>query len=117
MAAAIVTCSRVALCAVGTFSAIEPDTSMTASRRPGTVTADHVDNAWSTAAPAMLGAGLNGPLGIPGSFGIAAPNVPSGARRAVLARLFFHESPVMSDSNLSAASAFVAEMPGSCVYG
>jgi hypothetical protein len=90
---------------------------MTASRRPGTVTADHVDSAWSTAAPETSVAALSGPVGIPGSFGIVLANVPSGARRAALASRFFHESPVIRDSNLSAASAFAADMPGSCVNG
>ena len=61
----------------------------------------------------MSGAALNGPAGMPGSFGIAPPNVPSGARSAALASMFFQASPVICDSNLSAALDFAAVMPGS----
>src|SRR5262245_35688966 len=65
-AAEPVTCSRFWPRAEGTADAIEPDTSITASIRPGTVTADQADSAWSTCSPGGAGLVLSGPSGIPG---------------------------------------------------
>jgi hypothetical protein len=129
LAASTVTWARVAPPADGTFSSMEPDTSMTASIRAGRVIAFQVASArsiaatfWATfwAPPPPSPAAADGvPAGFGAPVGVAnpLPPTPSGPRRPCPASRSRKEEVSSAARRPAAAAALAGSMPGRTAIG